>query len=130
MPVAPAKAKAFIAQSDTGRSEIEAEAERSRELMAGARPILQHRPGDAGTPGPVPQRKQKRRPKQNKLVYKNRWLISINIVAALRRAGVICDIVTPPKLDGGATASKRPQLDQATSSPGPEDVARPARRLH
>lgn len=32
---------------------------------------------------------------RNKLAFKNRWLISVDIVAALRRAGVICDIVLP-----------------------------------
>jgi hypothetical protein len=38
-----------------------------------------------------------RRSKRNKLVHKNRWLISVNVVAALRRAGVDCDIVVPPE---------------------------------
>jgi hypothetical protein len=35
------------------------------------------------------------RPKRNKLIYKNRWLISQHVVIALRRAGVVCDIVVP-----------------------------------
>jgi hypothetical protein len=34
-----------------------------------------------------------RRPKRNKLFYKHRWLISRNVVIALRRAGVVCDII-------------------------------------
>src|SRR5208337_4865334 len=34
-------------------------------------------------------------PRRNKLAFKNRWLISVDIIAALRRAGVICDIVVP-----------------------------------
>jgi len=34
-------------------------------------------------------------PKRSKLAFKNRWLISVDVVAALRRAGVNCDIVIP-----------------------------------
>lgn len=34
-------------------------------------------------------------PKRNRLFYKNRWLISRDMVASLRRAGVECDIVVP-----------------------------------
>jgi hypothetical protein len=41
-------------------------------------------------------REPSRKPSQrNKLVFKNRWLISVDVVAALRRAGVACDIVLP-----------------------------------
>ncbi len=36
-----------------------------------------------------------RKPKQNKLVYKNRWLVARDVVAALRRAGIRCDIIIP-----------------------------------
>jgi len=36
-----------------------------------------------------------KRPKRNKLFYKHRWLISRDVVAALRRAGVVCEIVVP-----------------------------------
>ena len=39
------------------------------------------------------QRKARVHPKRNKLFYKNRWLISRHLVIALRRAGVVCDIV-------------------------------------
>jgi hypothetical protein len=39
------------------------------------------------------ERKARARPKRNKLFYKNRWLISQHLVIALRRAGVVCDIV-------------------------------------
>jgi len=37
----------------------------------------------------------KRRPKRSKLFYKHRWLVSVDVVTALRRAGVVCDIVVP-----------------------------------
>jgi hypothetical protein len=43
--------------------------------------------------GPPPARI--RPPRGNKLAFKNRWLISVDVVAALRRAGVNCDIVVP-----------------------------------
>jgi hypothetical protein len=39
------------------------------------------------------QRKARVHPKHNKLFYKNRWLLSQHLVIALRRAGVVCDIV-------------------------------------
>ena len=60
-----------------------------------------------------------RPPKRNKLVYKDRWLISVNIVAALRRAGVVCDIIAPEaSSDGGSTSAE------------PEDAAEQAQTLH
>lgn len=37
--------------------------------------------------------------KRNKLRFKNRWLISADIVAALRRAGVDCNITIPKLYD-------------------------------
>jgi hypothetical protein len=39
-----------------------------------------------------------RRPTSNKLKYKNRWLISRDVVAHLRRAGVVCNIVIPERI--------------------------------
>ena len=45
------------------------------------------------------ERKARKRPKRNKLFFKNRWLISANIVTALRRAGVDCDIIVPGSAD-------------------------------
>lgn len=44
---------------------------------------------------PAKPRRQPGPPRRNKLFHKNRWLISVNVVAALRRAGVECDIVIP-----------------------------------
>jgi hypothetical protein len=41
------------------------------------------------------ERKARKRPKRNKLFFKNRWLLSQHLVIALRRAGVVCDIVVP-----------------------------------
>ena len=49
-------------------------------------------------PHATAQRKQKKQPKRSKLHYKNRWLISVNVVAALRRAGIDCDIIAPAEL--------------------------------
>ena len=50
-------------------------------------------------------KKQRAPDRRNKLCYKNRWLISVDVVAALRRAGIECDIVVlnddgVPKLSG------------------------------
>jgi hypothetical protein len=36
-------------------------------------------------------------PRRNKLSYKDRWLISRDVVAALRRAGVACNIIVPDR---------------------------------
>ena len=40
----------------------------------------------------------KRQQKSNKLKYKNRWLISRDVVAHLRRAGVVCNIIVPERI--------------------------------
>jgi hypothetical protein len=53
-------------------------------------------------------RKPRVRPKRNKLSYKNRWLISCHLVKALRRAGVVCDIVVP---DQCANVARLPAVD-------------------
>ncbi len=37
----------------------------------------------------------RRAPKQNKLAFKHRWLLSRDIVATLARAGVDCNIIIP-----------------------------------
>ena len=80
---------------------------------------LSARPETAREPGPVAQRRRKRPPKRNKLVYKDRWLISVNIVAALRRAGIVCDIIAPEaSSDGGSTSAE------------PENAAKQAQTLH
>ncbi len=53
-------------------------------------------PGLSDATAPVREQEHGPKPiKRNKLVFKNRWLISVDIVAALRRAGVTCDIVLP-----------------------------------
>jgi hypothetical protein len=44
--------------------------------------------------------------RRNKLAFKNRWLISVDVVAALRRAGVVCDIVLPPLYFDTATSTR------------------------
>jgi hypothetical protein len=40
----------------------------------------------------------KRQQNSNKLKYKNRWLISRDVVAHLRRAGVVCNIIVPERI--------------------------------
>ncbi len=47
---------------------------------------------------PAEPRAPARKAKRNKLAYKHRWLISRDIVAALGRAGVECDIIVPERL--------------------------------
>ena len=60
------------------------------------------------------ERRARARPKRNKLVYKNRWLLSQHLVIALRRAGVVCDIVvqdhpeTSSPADRGSIAPQKP----------------------
>ena len=44
------------------------------------------------------KRARPKRVKRNKLFYKHRWLISRDVVAALRRAGVVCGIVVPEQV--------------------------------
>jgi hypothetical protein len=44
-------------------------------------------------PAAAGEREPGARRKRNKLSHKNRWLISRHLVIALRRAGVVCDIV-------------------------------------
>jgi hypothetical protein len=49
------------------------------------------------------ERKPGARREHNKLVYKNRWLISRHLIIALRRAGVVCDIVVPDRCESVAS---------------------------
>jgi hypothetical protein len=75
-----------------------------------------------------PPRQQGRRPRRNKLVYKNRWLLSVNIVAALRRAGVACDIIVPSEVAPAPEASAT--LAQETSGDDAHASEPAARKLH
>jgi hypothetical protein len=49
------------------------------------------------------------RPRTNKLVYKNRWLISRDVVAHLKRAGVDCNIIVPARIALTQNAVSRSQ---------------------
>jgi len=56
-------------------------------------PVL---PPAAVAPGAeAPEHGRRRRAGASKLAHKNRWLISVDVVAALARAGVVCDILVP-----------------------------------
>jgi hypothetical protein len=50
-------------------------------------------------------------PKRNKLLYKNRWLLSRHLVAHLRRAGIVCNIIVPENIglpsEGAMSPSER-----------------------
>jgi hypothetical protein len=65
--------------------------EQSRRALAESRRTLERLASALEPRLPAPRTK----PKRNKLSYKNRWLISPNIVNALRRAGVECNILVP-----------------------------------
>jgi hypothetical protein len=91
---------------------------------------VERKPGDTGEAGTLAQRRHDRPPRRNKLVYKNRWLISVNIIASLRRAGVVCDIIAPEASSGGGSTAALSRLDPAASTAEPEDVLRQARTLH
>jgi hypothetical protein len=73
-------------------------------------PDARPRGGDAVAPPPLAARASKRKaPRRNKLLHKNRWLISVDIVASLGRAGVDCDILIP----GGEPWLRRAGYDPA-----------------
>jgi hypothetical protein len=69
----------------------------------------------------------KRRPKSNKLKYKNRWLISRDVVAHLRRAGVVCNIIVPeriaPTQDGAMSPGERAAMALINSGVRADDPA-------
>jgi hypothetical protein len=46
----------------------------------------------------VSRKEQQKRTSRNKLLYKNRWLISRHLVTHLRRAGVVCNIIVPESI--------------------------------
>ena len=108
-----ASTKNTIAPAKTLRSQelcagTEAESTRTRELLLQSHALLEEYQSRehqceqlveprASSPQPkttLPELGPGAR-KRSKLVHKNRWLISVDIVAALRRAGVNCDIVMP-----------------------------------
>ncbi len=86
----------------TGNQELSASSKEprlhTRPLKEEARMLLREPPRRATTlrqsltAMPAPTGRSSRR---TKLAYKNRWLISVDVVAALRRAGVDCDILLP-----------------------------------
>jgi hypothetical protein len=88
-----ASSRALLTLSISGLDEIYRRIERSHATIAESRRRLDALGARAPEPKiPVP-RNPRRQPKRNKLSFKDRWLISVNVVAALRRAGVVCDIV-------------------------------------
>jgi hypothetical protein len=91
----------LIAKSIDHLGEIYRAIERSQNTIARSQQVLAR--GRAQAPEPQVTQPLRKRPKRNKLAFKNRWLISANVVAALRRAGVDCSIVVPDE-DGGLLA--------------------------
>jgi hypothetical protein len=83
--------------------------DRSRELLAQTQRLLDAVHSIELPHRPLP-RQARQRPKRNRLHYKHRWLISANVVAALRRAGVDCDIIVPVQDDRPALAPRPPRL--------------------
>jgi hypothetical protein len=69
----------------------------------------------------------RRRPKRNKLSYKNRWLISRHLVMHLQRAGVVCDIIVPENIelppDGVMSPGERVALALVTAGVDAEHPA-------
>jgi hypothetical protein len=116
MPSAVAKARDFVAHSKTLRAKVEDDVRQSRRQVADAPRPVERKPGDTGEAGTLAQRRHNRPPKRNKLVYKNRWLISVNIVASLRRAGVACDIIAPGRRP---VAHRPPRYRALTRRPPP-----------
>jgi hypothetical protein len=106
--------RALLARSAALLAETYVAISRGRTAIANSRRLLAI---DAGVPAPETVRPDRReRRKHNKLVYKDRWLISCDVVAALRRAGVICNIMvvdeegqlaTLPLLDCGPVRRTR-----------------------
>jgi hypothetical protein len=90
-----------MAQSRQTVAQLREVCARSREAKLCSQELRRSRQAqlivDAGREPEVRVRNKRARP--NKLVYKDRWLISCDVVAALRRAGVICSIVVPSEGD-------------------------------
>jgi hypothetical protein len=80
--------------------DLQREMQRSRVLIEQSRTLMAQLSA-AAEPGPAALRRGPKVRKRNKLFYKHRWLVSASVVAALRRAGVDCNIVVP----AGANAS-------------------------
>jgi hypothetical protein len=87
-------------------AELQKETARSRQLLAESRRLLA-RSAAAAPPEATPPRRK--RPKRNKLSFKNRWLVAADVFAALRRAGVACDIIVPDPDDRALSST----LDQS-----------------
>ena len=85
-----------IARVQATRADVASERDRSRALIAEARRLLA-RIAERSPSNPIDARKPMR-PKRSRLSYKHRWLVARDVVVALRRAGVDCNIVVPPLL--------------------------------
>ncbi len=87
----------LCASSNDVHQQDETPAEEGRMLFRDSEHPPSSPPGSGDAAMPVQEQENGPKPvKRNKLVFKNRWLISVDVVAALRRAGVNCDIIIPP----------------------------------
>lgn len=94
------------------KSDAERECRRSQALIAEARRLLERMTEHPASP--PSEVREPIRPRRNKLFYKHRWLISANMIAALRRAGVDCNIVLPAAV---TAADDRPTSETVWTGP-------------
>jgi len=96
-----ATAKVLYAYSHDLGTSVQEETRQGRNPIEEFGPLVdqQEQPMEARATLPEPAvslpRPRTPTPRRSKLSFKNRWLISVDVVAALRRAGVTCDIVIP-----------------------------------
>jgi hypothetical protein len=93
-----ARTRTRVAQTFETLAEMRDAVKQSRMAVARSYQVLERLSACAGEPPMVAKRARPKRPKRNKLFYKHRWLISRDVVAALRRAGVVCGIVVPEQV--------------------------------
>jgi hypothetical protein len=108
-----AEAKILRVQHQTIRQDLLRQRERSRVLIAQACALVARLPTAAEAKLAARGREPNLR-KRNKLFYKHRWLISVNMVAALRRAGVDCNIVVPGTRSESACDRLSPEWERAS----------------
>jgi hypothetical protein len=101
--------------------DLQREMRRSRILIEQSRTLMSQLSA-AAEPDPAAVRRGPQVWKRNKLFYKHRWLVSANVVAALRRAGVDCNIVVPA---GASASSDRLSPDWERASLGLVDEGTP-----
>ena len=89
-----ARTTVLVAQSRRTIAALNVVLRESQEARARSRQLFSSMEHEA-PPEMAAAREQRSRRKRSKLFYKHRWLVSANMIVALRRAGVVCDIVLP-----------------------------------